>query len=184
MIPVGLFSGSFLPIQEKYPFMSNKRMKENLCVFFNGALHSVAYTLNCTFILCFDVNDERFREIMLLPNNYLDGFCPIFDRLVVFKGSLALVAYGNDLDEGRDIWHIWVMGEYGVVESWAKKCVSMENVWHLFGCTDNGELLIQTTQHGIVSFDPDSLTENDIGIPCRLWLDYTSDFMESLVGVV
>ena len=99
------------------------------------------------------------------------GLCPILDRHVVFKGSLALVAYGNDLDEGRVIWHIWVMDEYGVVESWTKKCVSRENVWHLFGCTNNGELLIQTTQRGIVSFDLDSLTVNDI-----------SDFMSSLVG--
>ena len=33
VILVGSFGGSFLPIQEKYPFISNKRMKENPCVF-------------------------------------------------------------------------------------------------------------------------------------------------------
>jgi hypothetical protein len=41
------------------------------CLFFNGALHSIAYTKDHTFILSFDVNDEKFREIML-PQDYLD----------------------------------------------------------------------------------------------------------------
>ena len=80
--------GSILDIQYE-PFL-----------FFNGALHFMAYTRgkNNTnnFILSFDVNDEIFREIRL-PENYLDGFIFVdraVHRLVVFKGSLALIVFG------------------------------------------------------------------------------------------
>jgi hypothetical protein len=34
----------------------------------------------------------------MLPDNYLDGFSPIFycsEQLVVFKGSLALIVFGR-----------------------------------------------------------------------------------------
>ena len=67
-------------------------------------MKSVVYfiTPHLNFILAFDVNDEIFQEIML-PRNYFDGAEPRFERLVVFKGSLALFAYGDALDEGVTI---------------------------------------------------------------------------------
>jgi hypothetical protein len=46
----------------------------------------------------------------------------------VFKGSLALFVCGEDLDGDRDICHIWVMREYGVVESWTKISVPVDSV--------------------------------------------------------
>ena len=56
--------------------------------------------------LSFDVDTERFGEIMPPPQNYLDGF------LIEFKGLLALVVCGQDEDDGKCF--IWVMREYGV----------------------------------------------------------------------
>jgi hypothetical protein len=100
---------------------------------------------------------------------------------VVFKGSLALVVFGKGLDEESDICHIWVMREYGVVESWTRRMYRW-NFWRFYGCTDNGELLIEKDS-GLVSFDPDSLNENSLGIRSPRWLRYTTDFMESLVLV-
>jgi hypothetical protein len=56
------------------------------------------------------------------------------------------------------------MREYGVVESWTKKCVPVDWVqWNFYGCTDNGELLIENAT-GLVSFDPESLNENILAI--------------------
>ena len=42
----------------------------------------------------------------MLPGKYLDGLSPNINNLqhlVVFKGLLALVAFGKDLDEKRNI---------------------------------------------------------------------------------
>ncbi|KAL4607534.1 hypothetical protein ACB092_09G181900 [Castanea dentata] len=165
-------NASIVDIQEK-PF-----------IFVNGALHSMIHTRGHNFILCFDVNDETFQAIML-PENYLDGLSPDFDQfeqLVVFKGSLALVAFGRDLYEEHDLCFIWVMMEYGMFDSWTKKTVAVDLVERFFGCTRRGELLIETLDTGLVSFDPDSLDQKNLEIQrSPIWLGYSTDFMESLV---
>uniref|UniRef100_A0A2N9GJL4 F-box domain-containing protein n=2 Tax=Fagus sylvatica TaxID=28930 RepID=A0A2N9GJL4_FAGSY len=161
------------------------------CLFFHGALHAIVETSDVKFILAFDVNDEIFREIML-PQNLLDGV-DSYHHLTVFKGSLALFASGEALDEWDEEYQIsviWVMREYGVIESWTK--ISGPVIWveSFFGCTNNGELLIATTDDLLISFDPESLNKNDFGIPNTLWvdrildstwMDYTTNFVESLV---
>nr|POF25000.1 f-box protein [Quercus suber] len=123
-------------------------IESSLCIFFNGALHSIAYSRDHRFILSFDVNDERFRKI-LLPPNYLVGVSVDTENLAVFKGSLALIVFGQDVAENSNICHIWVMKEYGVVESWTKRSVpmAMGDVEHFFCCTINGELLIEKYGH-------------------------------------
>ena len=164
------------------------------CLFFHGALHSIAESADLKFILAFDVNDEIFREIML-PQNYLDGVatCYFYEHLTVFKGSLAFFAYSRAIEEGDDEYQIsvlWVMREYCVVESWTKINGPMSWVKSFYGCTNNGELLIETPDDLLVSFDPESLNKNAFGIPNTLfedrfsdseWMDYTTNFVESLV---
>ena len=93
------------------------------CIFFNGALHTVAITSRHRFILSFNVNDESFREIMLPPNHLdLDDVPVCRTELAVFKGSLAVFIYTDD--HWGVFCHIWVMEEYGVAESWIK------NIWY------------------------------------------------------
>ena len=162
------------------PNGSIDRIDESPCVFFNGALHSIAYIGNYKFILSFDVNDETFREIML-PNDYLNGVHLQFEKLVVFKGSLSLIVFVQAEDEEGDIFHIWVMREYGVVKSWTKKSVPMEKVGQFIGCTDNGELLIKKIGTGLVLFDPEGRNEENLGIKNATWAAYTTNFLESLV---
>ena len=91
--------------------------------FYNGALHFIATTSQgYKFILCFDIDDEEFpfREIKL-PRNYSNGLSLKFEQLVVFKGSLALIAFGpenqNDEAELIEVCRIWVISEYGLVDS-------------------------------------------------------------------
>ncbi|KAK7829746.1 hypothetical protein CFP56_028901 [Quercus suber] len=170
-------------------------------LFCNGALHSMAYTRrkNNTnnFILSFDINDEIFREIRLPENNLDDGVIPIGYsqdfRLAVFKGSLALIA--SDIGQVEDFQVtykcvIWVMRRYGVVvvvvESWTKKTVAVKPGGpgqKFLGCTDSGQLLFFHISGRIVSYDPESGSQNEgnIGIPHPYWMGYTTDFMESLV---
>ncbi len=152
------------------------------CLFFNGALHSIAQSGSHKFILSFDVNDETFRRIML-PQNYLDGFVWLsFERLAVFKGLLALFVFCKTLYGNMEICHIWVMREYGVVASWTKKSIPVHLVRGFFCCTDSGELLIDSFDRGVISYDPESQNENNLGIQkSPSWLTYTADLMESLV---
>uniref|UniRef100_A0A2N9FDL9 Uncharacterized protein n=1 Tax=Fagus sylvatica TaxID=28930 RepID=A0A2N9FDL9_FAGSY len=89
----------------------------------------------------------------MLPPNYLDGARRDSQSLAVFKGSLALIVLGENLD-GFD---------------------------RFFCCTDSGELLIHTFERGVVSYDPESLNWNKLGILRPLWLSYTADLMENLV---
>ena len=51
----------------------------------------------------------------------LDESFLYFERLAVFKKSLALIVFGigGVLTRESDTCHIWVM-EYGVVRSWTK----------------------------------------------------------------
>ena len=141
-------------------------------LFFNGALHFIAWSGRRQFILSFDVNDERFREIMM-PQIYDDA---ILYSLAVFKGSLALFVCCRS-----DICYIWVMREYGVVESWTKISVPLDSVKNFFGCTNNGELLVDIKDRGLVSYDPVSRNENNLGIQSPAWVRYTADLMENLV---
>ena len=152
------------------------------CIFFNGALHTVAITSRHRFILSFNVNDESFREIMLPPNHLdLDDVPVCRTELAVFKGSLAVFIYTDD--HWGVFCHIWVMEEYGVAESWIKKyMVPMILNSHFYGNgrTDNGELLIKTAT-GLVSIDPESQNQNILAIEDADWVGCTANSMESLI---
>ena len=167
-----------IPVESEHDIGSINYIYRSSCLFFNGALHFIVASWVYYFILSFDVNDERFREIML-PPNYLDelGYSK---HLVVIKGSLALIIFGKDDYYGiTGVCKIWVMREYGVVESWTKTCVATDWVREFYGCIDNGELLIKTTR--LVSFDPECLKENVLAIEDAKWVGYTANSMESLV---
>ena len=126
------------------------------CIFVNGALHFIAYGQGYDFILSFDVDDERFREIKL-PQNYSSGFNLRSRQLEVYKGSLALIVFCHDPANRGCICLKWEMKEYGVAESWTwtKKCITMDSFYSCYGCIDNGEILIKNA-NGLVSFDPEN----------------------------
>uniref|UniRef100_A0A2N9H7Y0 F-box associated beta-propeller type 1 domain-containing protein n=1 Tax=Fagus sylvatica TaxID=28930 RepID=A0A2N9H7Y0_FAGSY len=131
-------------------------------------------------ILSFDVNDEKFQNIMLPQNHLVDDMFFEFQQLAVFKGLLALMVFGKALNKINGICNIWVMKEYAVVESWTKIHVSVDPVNNFYGCNDNNELLIENDT-GLVSFDPDSLNQNVLAIEDANWMHYTTNSMESLV---
>ncbi|XP_050245387.1 uncharacterized protein LOC126693453 isoform X16 [Quercus robur] len=147
------------------------------CLFFNGALHALAFTVDCSYSLCFDVNDETFQKIILPEHDFYEGRF----SLAVFKGSLAIIGFYET--EYLDVCYIYAMREYGVVDSWTKITVELGAVVdRFFCCVDNGELLFCCGSK-VISYDPESPNANDLGITVGLfsWLRYTTDPMESLV---
>ena len=179
--------------------------------FVSGALHwlgNVSEGESLSMILSFDVNNDKFGEIalphaqqqQLLPQ----GVMAKINRLMVFKGKLAFITLGYlrfedaNLDEYNDFMtshtprscFIWVMGEYGVHESWSKLFfVQFENVLSVrfFGCPSRGELLVKklnpesnTEQRfTVVSLDLETSREKDLGF--QKVPDIATTFMESLV---
>ena len=163
--------------------------------FYNGALHFIATTSQgYKFILCFDIDDEEFpfREIKL-PRNYSNGLSLKFEQLVVFKGSLALIAFGpenqNDEAELIEVCRIWVMSEYGLVDSsWTPIfSVPLSGVEDFLGCTGSGELVIKKSGNQVFLFDPENQNEKDFGIQNLTPVEhldplvFTANLRESLV---
>ena len=112
--------------------------------------------------------------------------------LFIFKGNLAFITYGYPKKDNGELsdsqCFIRVMRDYGVHESWNKIfSFRFENVdISFYGCTGHGELLLdkkvkeessdETKIHycnestilsndtAIVSLDPETIQEKDLGI--------------------
>uniref|UniRef100_A0A7N2MYJ5 F-box domain-containing protein n=1 Tax=Quercus lobata TaxID=97700 RepID=A0A7N2MYJ5_QUELO len=187
---------------------------DRAATFVSGALHWLGNDREAApnyMILSFDVNNDKFGEIalphvqqqqQLLPQ----GVMARLNRLMAFKGKLAFITLGYltfdhaNEDEYNDFMRshtphscfIWVMGEYGVHESWSKLFfVQFENVVSVrfFGCTSRGELLVIKKPSAesnperwwptVVSLDLETLHEKDLGF--QKVPDIVANFMESLV---
>ncbi|KAK4592940.1 hypothetical protein RGQ29_017183 [Quercus rubra] len=176
--------------------------------FVNGALHWLVSVSegevevrNRKIILSFDVDDDKFGEIALPGGHGLKRLRSerFKENLAVFKGKLAFITFGNrEIVYFRDSVGscqcvIWVMEEYGVCESWNKLfSVRLGEVESFFGCTRFGELLVQKAfkfKYGgsdvlrlnncvIVSLDPETLHEKDLGVQLP---NIATTFEESLV---
>ncbi|XP_023882201.2 F-box/kelch-repeat protein At3g06240-like [Quercus suber] len=172
-----------------------------------GALHWLGDVFKAApyrMILSFDVNSDKFKEMALpdVQQLLLQGLMADPNSLMVFKGKLAFITLGYlrfnpvNEDEYNDFMSshtphscfIWVMGEYGVHESWSKLFfVQFENVVSVrfFGCTSRGELLVikkvypVTKWFVVVSLDLETLHEKDLGF--QKVPDIATTFVESLV---
>ncbi|KAL4616218.1 hypothetical protein ACB092_07G182600, partial [Castanea dentata] len=183
---------------------------DQTATFVSGALHWLGYVVGARHyeILSFDVSNDKFEEIalpdvqqQLIPQ----GRMAKPNCLMVFKGKLAFITLDHlrfdhvNEDEYNDFMRshtphscfIWVMGEYGVHESWTKLFfVRFENVVSVsfFGCTSHGELLVlkrvkpqsyaYRRHYVTVSLDLETLHEKDLGFQNAPHIATT--FMESL----
>ena len=138
-------------------------------------------------ILSFDVNSEKFKELPL-PDD--EGIC-ITKCVTSFKGKLALIKFGNGTQPHITRCSIWVMREYGVIDSWNKLCVlSIENLTDLIGFTKDG-LLIRKSSRPVstnseleskdksVLIDLETLHEKEISTHAKYGFDEAT-YMESL----
>ncbi|XP_059639620.1 F-box/kelch-repeat protein At3g23880-like [Cornus florida] len=176
--------------------------------FVNGVVHWVGRNVDSASdisILSFDMSSEVFCEMKLPGSPADDGWLVTNIVVSVLGESLCVVHFDSLVSEVK----IWVMKEYGVVESW-NKLISFE-VDSFFGMTlafrwygdllffrindymfsinldsqdpRNDGLLFFNRNHHLFSFNKESEQAKDLGI--RLSGDmnsfYIVNYMESLV---
>ncbi|XP_059661238.1 F-box protein CPR1-like [Cornus florida] len=123
-------------------------------VFVKGASHWVASEKgkerNRYLILSFDMGSEVFREIML-PAGVANG--PGLNLSIsLFGESLSLFHYDGFLYDRSKRCCIWVMKEYGVVESWTKLfTLGGGGLSKVLGFRRTGEILVAKSNRELVS---------------------------------
>ncbi|MCD7465149.1 hypothetical protein HAX54_000694 [Datura stramonium] len=140
---------------------NNKLVMNNTSVYLNGAIHRVSYSEKrgeiTNSLLVFNLSAETFSEI---------GLPLVLTR--VCSGELCVV---------------WVMNQYGKLESWMEKFVVDPNggIENAIGFTRNGEFLIEPYPGDLSSYDPESGEFYDLGIYGRADSFFMSKYIESLV---
>ncbi|KAL0002019.1 hypothetical protein SO802_015800 [Lithocarpus litseifolius] len=163
-------------------------------VFVNGSVHWFAEDDNdsdddddddvdamvCNMIISFDIKDEVFHE-MAVPKCF-EGRLNLNMKVAVLGGLLALVPCNSNLDFSDPCYSVWVMKEYGVVESWTKlyDIKVGEELESVVGFTKNGEVLVSMAGK-LLSFNPSSQRTLNVHIHSEYASFYLDTYLESLV---
>ncbi|KAK9285130.1 hypothetical protein L1049_024315 [Liquidambar formosana] len=149
--------------------------------FVNGAIHWLASDRQYdNLILSFDMGTEVFGT-MKLPPCLVRSF--VMDMSIkAFGESLLVVEYDGALFF-RESCSIWVMKEYGVAESWSKRCtVSLRGgLGTAVALRKKGEILMSTDDGELVSYHPETQQTKDLGIHGTKDSFYVDNYMETLV---
>lgn len=149
----------------------------------NGNVHWVGYkrvdpvTRGC-FVVSFDLGGEEFGE-MELPGSLVHEFPSNMVASVMGESLSVLV---HDRRAFTKQCTVWVLKEYGVVESWSKQYeIDLDGrLVLMLGLRKNGEMLLVLGKE-LVSYDPESEGIKKLGLSaCKdsFWL---GDYMETLV---
>ncbi|KAK9283726.1 hypothetical protein L1049_011976 [Liquidambar formosana] len=125
----------------------------------------------------FDIANEVFRE-MSLPDS---AHASLRYRCLGFvEGCLSTVSH--ILCQNCEVW---VMKEYGVVQSWTKQYIITEKMVNRpLGLLDSGELLLRKWNGSLILFNPKKRKVEDFGISMGLFTFQVVTYMESLVSVM
>ncbi|KAJ0758798.1 putative F-box domain-containing protein [Helianthus annuus] len=105
------------------PYYLNRGWSSN--VFVNGFVNWLAFKEGdwgaSRVIMAFDLDDERF-EVFDLPRDIV----PNYDQVSISsygEECLSLSLCAHYLGINGETWDVWVMGDYGLVDSWKKAFV-------------------------------------------------------------
>nr|POF27116.1 f-box protein cpr30 [Quercus suber] len=157
----------------------------------NGAVHFAAeYEYKpggpCgPLVLSFDLRDEVFHVISL-PNVTFKWTDSVHTSVI--GGSLSLLFYyGRHAD--NKCCAIWVMKEYGVVDSWTKQFTVDLNrggeIIRVLGLQKNGNILVEAklsrpSRCELSSYDPKSEQVKNLGICGSSYNFHVDNYMENL----
>ena len=149
-----------------------------------GAVHFAVYDKDNgsrPLVLSFDLGDEVFR-LMSLPNCAFSGSNV---QTSVIGGSLSLLFY-DDRFVANKCCAIWVMKEYGVVDSWTKLLTVDLNkeIIRVLCLQKNGNILVEVnlpSDWELSSYDPKSQHVKSLGICGRPYYFHVDNYVENLV---
>jgi F-box interacting protein len=146
-----------------------------------GSVHFAGFTRGNEAVFSFDLRDEVFRE-MILPDNIGDR--RLETDTCVFRDSLAVLFYYEH--ERKKYCSIWVMKEYGLVDSWVKLFTIdiARGIGKVVGFRMNGHIILETRTKfnwELSSYDPESQQALQLGIKGRLHYFCVDTYKENLV---
>ncbi|KAL0007211.1 hypothetical protein SO802_008713 [Lithocarpus litseifolius] len=149
-----------------------------------GAVHFAVYdkdNRSHPLVLSFDLGDEVFRLISL-PNC---AFSWSNVQTSVIGGSLSLLFY-DDRFVANKCCAVWVMKEYGVVDSWTKLFAVDLNkeITRVLCLRKNGNILVEVnlpSDWELSSYNPKSQYVKNLGIRGRLHYFHVDNYVENLV---
>ncbi|KAH7575346.1 hypothetical protein ACOSQ2_005406 [Xanthoceras sorbifolium] len=165
-------------------------------VYVNGAIHWIAhYELDQVLysrkmvVGLFDMSEEVFKELQMPEIIMTERIASEKTQKLSIgdmNHSLSLLHYYTQWENSPsyDGCCIWVMKEYGVVESWTKqfKIDLRLGLGKILGLRRNGEILLVTRYNGeLVSFHPETRKINKLGIYGDSWSFNMDFYLESLV---
>ncbi|XP_030967321.1 F-box/kelch-repeat protein At3g23880-like [Quercus lobata] len=158
----------------------------------NGAVHfAVEYEYKLggpcgPLVLLFDLLDEVFHVISL-PNVTFKWTNNAHTSVI--GGSLSLLFYYYGRHADNKCCAIWVMKEYGVVDSWTKQFTVNLNggveIIRVLGLQKNGNILVEAILSGpcrceLSSYDPKSEQVKNLGICGSSYNFHVDNYMENL----
>ncbi|GMQ11304.1 hypothetical protein CsSME_00053980 [Camellia sinensis var. sinensis] len=151
--------------------------------YLEGAVHFVATMkkTNDKLILSFDLRDEVF-QMMLLPDRIVGPLTEV--RTSVFGGLLSLLCYENTA--ANKSCSIWMMKEYGVVDSLCKQfTVDLSGgITELLGVRNNGHILLEANAPSdwvLSSYDPSSQQIKNLGVYATAYRFVVDTYEENLI---
>ena len=151
----------------------------------NGAVHFEAndWDNNRSLVLSFDLGDEVFRVISLPNGKKFQAGADI--GTAVFKGLLSLICYDYECMKIK-CCSVWVMKEYGAVDSWTKQFTIDLNsrFFRVLGFWKNGHILVETRlslDWNLCSYDPASQQVKNLGFRGSPFHSCADNYVENLI---
>jgi molecular chaperone HtpG len=124
-------------------------------------------TCNEASLISFDWSNEVFitTSIPSDMNDDISNSFSVSSHLVLLNGSIALILNYRKIDTFH-IFHISILGELGVKESWTKLFIvgSLPCLEYPIGAGKKGDMLFRNKEGGLVWLDLNTQMIEDLGI--------------------
>ncbi|XP_030967325.1 F-box/kelch-repeat protein At3g23880-like [Quercus lobata] len=152
----------------------------------NGVVHFAANVKGSAFsplVLSFDLGDEVFRMIPVPDSTFKEDDDV---HTTVIAGSLTLLCHDPAMHTFNKHCSIWMMKEYGIVDSWTKLCTVDLNreIIRVLGLRKNGHIFVVAKlpcDWELSSYDLESQQVKKLGICGNPYFFHIDDYMENLV---
>ncbi|XP_058766624.1 F-box/kelch-repeat protein At3g06240-like [Vicia villosa] len=136
------------------------------------------------YLLSFDLSKEEFLITPIPEDNFFRSRHH-WEDLVVLNGCIALISNHNKNYPSDDIFHISILGEVGVKESWIKFCT----IWpfpfieHPIGVGKNGYMFLREHSGKLVCFNINTQMVEELGFVGHGFQGRTIIYERSIVPI-